>query len=177
MVERHQSVGHRRDGHAGDVHGGAGHQRGQRVAAAHRREPVVEHGRSHLGADVVPGGQRHHPADGRVVFHAARAQAVLHDLRGAVHRQLVSVRFGSVAGGADVLPGIAGGGRRSAAARLAGHSGGELPARKTRHGDGHLRHGRGGGPGDRAHSGRLDHGQLLLALDFLHQYTDGSCCR
>ena len=42
-------------------------------------------GRIDVGADLLPGVERHHPADGRLVFHADRPQALLHDLRGAVH--------------------------------------------------------------------------------------------
>ena len=45
-----------------------------------------------------------------------------------------------------------------------------FPARKARHGHGGLRHGRGGGAGHRPHPGRLDHRQLQLALDLLHQH-------
>ena len=44
-----------------------------------------------------------------------------------------------------------------------------FPAREAGHGDGGLRNGRGGGAGHRSHPRRLDHRQLQLALDLLHQ--------
>ena len=48
--------------------------------------------------------------------------------------------------------------------------------RKAGDGDGGLRHGRRGRAHYRAHAGRLDHRQLLLALDLLHQRPGGRCC-
>jgi hypothetical protein len=41
------------------------------------------------------------------------------------------------------------------------------------HGDGHLRHGRGGGAHPWPHAGWLDHGRLQLALDLLYQHPGG----
>ena len=83
-----QSVDRRDRGHVRDLHGGAGHDRRQRVAAAHRRQPVGDDRRIHLGADVVPGGQRHHPAADRMARDPLRPQAAadgvghrLHDRR------------------------------------------------------------------------------------------------
>ena len=66
----------------------------------------------HLGADVLPGCERHHPAAGRLVFHAVRAQAVLHGLCGPVHGELAALRPRAHAGRADlfrVLQGMGGG--------------------------------------------------------------------
>ena len=45
-----------------------------------------------------------------------------------------------------------------------------FPETEAGHGDGHLRHGRGGGPDPWPHAGRLDHGRLQLALDLLYQH-------
>ncbi len=45
-----------------------------------------------------------------------------------------------------------------------------FPLEGTRKGYGHLRYGRDGGPDAGANAGRMDHGQLLLALDLLHQH-------
>ena len=45
-----------------------------------------------------------------------------------------------------------------------------FPKAEAGHGDGHLRHGRGGGAHPWPHAGRLDHRRLQLALDFLYQY-------
>ena len=88
---------------------------------------------------------------------------------GAVHGQQPAVRHGAHPGTADLLPRPAGARRRRAAAHLAGHPGGEFSAREAGHGDGGLRHGRGGGAGHRSHPRRLDHRQLQLGLDLLHQ--------
>jgi hypothetical protein len=52
------------------------------VALPHIAGNLSATGRIHLGADLLPGFQRHHSAHGRLVFHAVRAQALLHDLRG-----------------------------------------------------------------------------------------------
>ena len=87
------------------------------------------------------------------------------------------VRPGAFARHVDLLPRLAGARRRRAATRLAGHPGGELPARKAGHGHGDFRHGRGGGAGHRPHAGRLDHRQLQLALDLLHQHPHRDCVR
>ena len=67
-------------------------QHRQRRAAAYRRQAGRRPERKHLGADQLSGLQRHHPADQRLAAIGHGPQAVLHDLRGAVHRQLVSVR-------------------------------------------------------------------------------------
>ena len=64
------------DRHRGDVrhlHGGARHHRGQRVAAAHRRQPVGDDRRGHLGAHVLPRRQRDHPADDRLAGERSSA--------------------------------------------------------------------------------------------------------
>ena len=71
---------------------------------------------------------------------------------------------------AHLLSGLAGSRRRRPAAQRAGHPGRHFPARQARHGVRRLRHGRGGRAGDRADARRLDHRQLQLALDLLHQH-------
>ena len=166
----HQSLGDRQHRAAGDVHGSARHQRRQRRAAAHRRQPVGQRRRSHLGADGVSRRQRDRAAAQRVVLDAVRPEALLHGVRGDLHHQLAALRRRADAGLADLLPHPAGPGRRRAAADLAGHPGRELPAREAGRRDGVLRHGRGRGAGDRADAGRLDHRQLHLALDLPDQH-------
>ena len=52
-----------------------------------------------------------------------------------------------------------------------------FPLRRARQGHGHLRHGRHGRPHARPHAGRLDHRQLLVALDLLHQHPARRCWR
>ena len=55
----------------------------------------AERRREHLGADQLPGRQRDRPADQRLARQRVRAQALLHDLRRAVHGQLAAVRAGA----------------------------------------------------------------------------------
>ena len=164
-----QPVADRRRRLDGDVHGGAGHQHRQRRAAAHRRQPVGRPGRGDLGADQLSGRQRHHPADQRLARDGHRPQALLHDLRGAVHRQLVPLRHRAEPAAADLLPRAAGHRRRRAGAQRAGHPRRHLPAEEARDGVRRLRHRRRRRAGGRADAGRVDHRQLLLAVDLLHQ--------
>ena len=87
----------------------------------------------------------------------------------AVHHQFFPVRTRAVARNAGVLPHHAGSGRRRACHQRAGDSRRHVYARKARHGVCGLRHGGGAGARDRPDARRLDHRQLQLALDFLHQ--------
>ena len=97
------------------------------------------------------------------------ADAVRHRL----HPDLAAVRHGHQPGVADLLPRAARAQRRRPAAAVAIGAAGNLPAEETRHRDGGVR------PGHhhRAHHGadarRLDHRQLHLALDLLHQSARG----
>ena len=59
--------------------------------------------------------------------------------------------------------------RRRHAAPGAVHPAGELSAPASRHGHGRLRHRRRRSSDHRPHPGRMDHRQLLVALDLLHQ--------
>src|SRR5271165_2422975 len=96
---------------------------------------------------------------------ADRPQALLHGLRGAVHAELDAVRHGGEPSHVDPLPGDAGPGRGWTGTERTGDSGRYLRPRTTEHGLCHLRHGDRGGAGDRADIGRVDYGQLQLALD------------
>ena len=88
----------------------------------------------------------------------------------AVHAEFRDVRPGAEPDHADPFPRAARAGRRRAAARFASHPARDVPARKARHGDGGVRHGRGVRARGRADAGRLDHRQLYLALDFPDQH-------
>ncbi len=99
--DRLQSVGHRHDGDAGDVHGGAGHLDCQRCPSPHCREPGRNVGREHVGADQLPGLERHHSADERVAVDADWPQAFLHGLRGPVHAEFHALRPGDDPADAD----------------------------------------------------------------------------
>ena len=80
-----------------------------------------------------------------------------------------SVRTGAEPGAAGFFSHPAGRGGRRLATERAGHSCRYVSAGQARHGVFHLRNGGGGGSRNRPHAGRLDHGQLQLALDFLYQ--------
>ena len=70
---------------------------------------------------------------------------------------------------ADLLPRAARADRRRPAAAGAGGAAGNLPAQEARHGDGRVWAGHHPRAHPRAHPRRLDHRQLHLALDLLHQ--------
>ena len=166
---RDQSLDHRPDGHAGDLHGGPGHLDRQRRAAAHGRQPVGLRPREHLGVDQLPGRQRGHPAAVGLAVVDPRPEAVLHLLRRAVHGQLGALRHGHEHRATGPVPGAPGPGRRRLAAVRAGHPHGHLPARQARHGHGRVH----AGDPRRARAGadprRLHHRELQLAMDLLHQ--------
>ena len=98
-----------------------------------------------------------------------RPQTLLHDLRGAVRHQLHAVRPRALAAPAHLLPRSAGSRRRRPPAQRAGHPRRHLPPAQARPGLRRLRHGRRPRPRHRPHPRRLDHRQLQLALDLLHQ--------
>ena len=92
--------------HRGDeqhVHGGARHHGGERLAAAHRWFAFGDARGSHLGADQLLGGQRHHPAHDRVAGEFFRPQAALDGLGGGLHHFLVLLRPGTDSSVSDHL--------------------------------------------------------------------------
>ncbi len=123
-----------------------------------------------MGPDQLPGGQRDRAAALGLADGAVRPQAVLHDLRLAVHGQLGPLRRGAEHRVVDRLPGPPGAGRRRPPALGAGHPGRYLPTPATGHGDGDVRRGRRGRADPRTGAGRLHQRQLLLAVDLLHQH-------
>ena len=96
------------------------------IAGGLRRQP----GRIHLGADQLPGFQRHRAAHVGLAHHGHRAQALLHDLRRAVHHLIRSLRICAVARDADLLPHSAGRGRRRHGPQRAGDSRRHVSAEK-----------------------------------------------
>ncbi len=162
--------------HAGgdgrDVHGGARHHRGERLAAPHRRQPLRQHRGVDLGAHLVPRGQRHRAADHGLARQLLRAAAPAARRRDQLHDRVVLVRPGADAADPDLLPHHPGRHRRRHAAALAGDHARGVPAARARPGDG------GVGDGDRrradlrAGARRLADRQLQLAVDLLHQHAD-----
>ena len=157
-------------GDAAHLHGGAGHRHCLGGAAVHCRLALGLELRGHLGADQLPGGQRRHPARLQLVCPPLWPQAVPAHLRLHLHRRLVFLRRGALAGGDSAGARPAGSRRRRAAAALAIDSAGKLSHPEALHVHGRLRPGHCGCPGDRAHAGRLADRYLQLALRLLHQY-------
>ena len=171
MASGGQSVDYCPHGDAGHVHGGARHQHRQRRTAAYRRQSFGGSGREHLGAHVLSRLQCHRAAAERLALFDRRAQELLHGLCRPVHRQFVSVRIRSQSRHADRLPYSSGCGRRRIATERAVHPRRYFRSRQTRHGIRRVRHRRGHGSGHWSDARGLDHRQLYLALDFLHQYS------
>ena len=156
----YQSVDHRRFGDARHLHGGAGHHGGERLTAAHCRQSFRYAGRSHLGADFVPGRQRHRAAAyrmaGELLWPAQHSAA----LGRRVHGVFVSVRHRAEPAAADHLPRLPGRHRRRPATALAGHPDGGFPAGEARQSHGILGAGHRGCAHARPGARRLDHRQL-----------------
>ncbi len=87
---------------------------------------------------------------------------------------LHAVRLCADAATADCGACAAGPWRRRPRHQRTGHPGRHLSRGKTRPGLRAIRHGGGGGAGHRPHLRRLDHRQLQLALDLLHQRSGGA---
>ena len=99
--------------------------------AAHRRQPLRHHRRSHLDADLLSGGQRHCSSDDRLACQQLRAQTPADCFRGRLYGGIFLVRLGALAGLPDFFPGGAGRLRGRSAAAFAGHSAGSVSARKN----------------------------------------------
>ena len=170
-----QSVGHRADGDAGDVHGGAGHLHRQRVAAAHCGIAGREPGRGDVGDQLVPGGERRDPADQRIPGDAHRAQALLHDLRGDVRRELAAVRACAIAAACCSSSACC---RGSAAEDWRPQEQAILADtfEPKKRGQAFALYGLAvvTAPAIGPTGGRMDHGQLSVALDLFHQRAGGA---
>src|SRR5580658_2445567 len=154
------------------LHGGARLEHRQCRAAAYCRQPVRDRRPGHLGADLIPRFQRHHPASGCMAVGGNGTQALLYDLRGALHGMLVSLWNRSLAWHAYRVSRHAGSWRWRTTAQRTSHPRRYFSTRTARYGVRHLWNGGGAGALDRTDSGRLDNRQLQLALDFLYQRSD-----
>ena len=127
-------------------------------------------GRSHLGPHQLPRLHRHRPAHLRLALRPLRTQALLHDLRRDLHRLLVPLRHRQHPPAPHLRAHPARRRRRRPRPQRTGHPRRHLPRRKARSGLRRLRHGRRHRARHRPHPRRLDHRQLQLALDLLHQH-------
>ena len=94
--------------------------------------------RSDLGADVLSGRQRHHPAHDRMAGQPLRPQAPADGLGHRLHHRVVPLRTRAEPPIPDRLPHHAGRKRRRPAAALAGRHARSVSAREARQGDGIL---------------------------------------
>ena len=136
VASQTQSLVDRAYRNPGDLHGGAGYLHRQRRLAAYGGDSGRQPGRSHLGADQLPGFERHRAAHLRLALHPFRTQALLHDLRGAVYHLLAALRPGAYPAVPDSGPHSARPGRRRTGSQRTGHPGGYVS--RWNKGDRHL---------------------------------------
>ncbi len=177
MAPARQSVADCAGGDAGDVHGHFGHFHRRGGAAVHRRQSGRDTGRIHLGADELSGGQRDHPAGQHLVLQLFRTQTVSDRLHRDFHRGFVALRSGDHHADAGRLPAsckawaAAPCSRLSQAILLESFPPAKRGAATALFGLAIVV-----APIRRSDSGRLADGQLVLALDFLHQSARGHPC-
>ena len=126
-------------------------------------------GRGNLGTDQLPRLLGHHPPHLRLALQPHWPQTLLHELRRHVHRLLGALRIRTQSRLAHLCPHSAGPWRWRPRAQRTGYPRRHLLHREARPGLRTLRHGRRRRSRDRANARRLDHRQLQLALDLLHQ--------
>jgi DHA2 family multidrug resistance protein len=143
------------------------------VAAAHCRRPGRKPGRSYLGADELPGGQCNHPSGVGLFHYFHRPQAfymicvtlfgISSALCGLAPSLPLLIFF-------RVLQGVGGGGLAPSEQAILADT--FEPAKR---GQAFAVYGLAVvlRAGYRPHAGRLDHRQLRLALDLLHQCARG----
>ena len=165
-----QSLAYRHDRGPGRLHGGARHFHRQRRPAPHRRLARRQHRRGNLGPHQLPRRQRHRPAPRRLGLQRHGPPQLLRLLHHRLYRCQFPLRLGSIAAHPSHLPHHSGLRRRRHAAHGPGHHGRLLRTAEARPGLCSLRHRRRPRSLHRPHPGRLDHRQLFLALDLLHQH-------
>ena len=123
-------VRRRRRGHP-DVHGGRGHDGGQRGAALHCRRAVGGGHRQRVGHHQLPGRQRLRPADHRLALRPLRPPQLFPVVDRRLHPRLGALRHGHQPSATDPVPRAPGPGRRRTPAVQPGGPAGQLPAREA----------------------------------------------
>ena len=144
----------------------------ERRAAAHAGQLFGQRRRDRVGAHELPGRQRHHDPDDRMDLIALRTQALLPDLGRRIRRSLGALRRRAIARSDGALSLDTGRSGRGDGAVVAGDPDGDVPAQRTADGDGDVGDGADGRADHGADARRMDHRQLELALEFLHQPAD-----
>ena len=140
----------------GDLYGVAGHEHCERFAATHCRRAGNQPGRSNLGADQLPGGERGGPPPQRMAEPVVWPKKLLHGMRSTLHAHFVSMRDSPEPWALDIIPSVPGDRRRRLGSFGTGYAGRRLSASKARGGFRALQHGHRISPGTWANSGRVD---------------------
>ncbi len=135
----------------------------------HGRQSRREQRSEHLGADFLSGFECHHPADQRLARRRLGTEALFHVLFGRLYGEFFALRYCAESRVSSFVSSAARRGRRRVAADGAGHSGRHFSAATARLGVCALWHHGDHGADHRSDPGRVDHLQLFLAVDFLHQ--------
>ena len=151
--------------------GGPRHLHRQRGPASHRRQSWRQHRSGHLGAHQLSRLERDHPSRRRLGLIRHRAPQLLHALHHHLYDFELPLRPRTQPSPPVALPRLSGNRRRRSAADGAGHYGGLLRRKEARPGFRSLRPRRRPRPLHRPDHRRMDHRQLLLALDLLHQHS------
>ena len=128
--------------------------------------------RGRLGRDRLRRGERDRRADGRLALVRLRTPQLLRRLDHPLHGRVLLLRTRHGHLGARGLPVHPGRRRRRAAGDLTVDPGRDVPARGARPRQRPLRTRRRRRPDDRPDPRRLDHRQLLVAVDLLRQPAD-----
>ena len=142
--------------------------------ALHGRQSGRQQRPEHLGADFLPGFQCDRPSHQRLARRRDWTEALLHGVSGRLYCEFFAVRGGAESRASAFLSSAARRGRRRIAADGASHSGRHFSTATTRLGVCAVWHYGHHGAHDRTNSGRMDHLQLFLAMDFFHQSSGRS---
>src|SRR5215469_7204371 len=126
-----------------------------------------------MGVDFLSGIERNHPANDWLARGCAWSQAVFYELSRYIHGQFTALWVRAQPQFSSSLPSSTRCGGRGLATHGSSYFGGHLSARKAWTCLRSVRNNGDHGTYDWSDAGRLDHIQLLLAMDFLYQSSSG----
>src|SRR5580658_3088498 len=130
-----------------------------------------------MGADELSGGERDYSPDQRVDLERDGEEKLLPHSRDFVYGVFGVLRSGADACDVGSVSRSAGSGRGRIAAFGAGDPGRRVSGAEARYGDGGLHDGHSVRSSAGADAGWMDHRQLFMALDLLHQHSSGYSVR